>query len=142
MAKKTSLKLAGVAAVGAAVATLALGVGAQEAKAGGKEKCYGVSKAGENACAAGPGTTCAGTSLVDYQGNAWSLVPSGSCETLTVADATDGKERIGSLKPLARDLPSIESHEAAYPGKGEAYGEELKNYQPVEGFEPFAGGEA
>ena len=44
------------------------------------EKCYGVSLAGKNDCAAGPGTTCAGTSKVDYQGNAWSLVPKGSCE--------------------------------------------------------------
>ena len=39
------------------------------------EKCYGVSMAGKNDCAAGPGTTCAGTSKVDYQGNAWTNVP-------------------------------------------------------------------
>ena len=45
-----------------------------------KEKCFGVSLAGENDCAAGPGTTCAGTSTVDYQGNAWTLVPAGTCE--------------------------------------------------------------
>lgn len=38
------------------------------------EKCYGVAKAGQNDCAAGPGTTCAGTSVRDYQGNAWKLV--------------------------------------------------------------------
>jgi uncharacterized membrane protein len=31
------------------------------------EKCFGVSLAGKNDCAAGPGTTCAGTSKVDYQ---------------------------------------------------------------------------
>ncbi|PZU49008.1 DUF2282 domain-containing protein [Sandaracinobacter neustonicus] len=43
------------------------------------EKCYGVSKAGQNDCAAGPGTSCAGTSTTDYQGNAWKLVPKGSC---------------------------------------------------------------
>ena len=47
------------------------------------EKCYGVSKAGKNDCAAGPGTTCAGTSKVDDQGNAWSLVLKGNCEKLT-----------------------------------------------------------
>ena len=41
---------------------------------GRKEKCYGVSLAGQNDCAAGAGTTCAGTSTVDYQGNAWTLV--------------------------------------------------------------------
>ena len=46
-----------------------------------KEKCYGVAKAGQNDCAAGPGTTCAGTSKVDYQGNAWKLVAKGTCTT-------------------------------------------------------------
>ncbi len=46
------------------------------------EKCYGVSLAGKNDCAAGPGTTCAGTSKVDYQGNAWKFVPKGTCTTM------------------------------------------------------------
>ncbi|MFA6964572.1 DUF2282 domain-containing protein [Bosea sp. (in: a-proteobacteria)] len=50
---------------------------AQEA---GREKCFGVSLKGQNDCAAGPGTTCAGTSKVDWQGNAWKLVPKGTCE--------------------------------------------------------------
>lgn len=43
------------------------------------EKCYGVAKAGKNDCAAGPGTSCAGTATRDYQGDAWKLVPKGSC---------------------------------------------------------------
>jgi uncharacterized membrane protein len=67
-------------------------------------KCYGVSLAGENDCAAGPGTTCAGTSTVDYQGNAWKLVPAGTCEDTTITTA-DGREVQGSLEPLKRDLP-------------------------------------
>jgi uncharacterized membrane protein len=46
----------------------------------GMERCYGIALAGENDCAAGPGTTCAGTSTVDFQGNAWTLVPQGTCE--------------------------------------------------------------
>jgi len=46
---------------------------------GATEKCYGVSKAGQNDCAAGPGTSCAGTSKIDWQGNAWKLVDKGSC---------------------------------------------------------------
>ena len=46
---------------------------------GSKEKCYGVSLAGENDCAAGPGTSCAGTSTTDYQGNAWTYVDAGTC---------------------------------------------------------------
>jgi uncharacterized membrane protein len=47
-----------------------------------QEKCYGVSLKGQNDCAAGPGTTCAGTSTTDYQGNAWKLVPAGTCITI------------------------------------------------------------
>ncbi|HLP70467.1 MAG TPA: DUF2282 domain-containing protein [Rhizobium sp.] len=47
-----------------------------------KEKCYGVALKGQNDCAAGPGTTCAGTSKVDYQQNAWKLVPTGTCEAM------------------------------------------------------------
>lgn len=43
------------------------------------EKCYGVAMAGKNDCAAGPGTTCAGTSKMDYQANAWKNVPAGTC---------------------------------------------------------------
>ena len=46
------------------------------------EKCYGVSMAGKNDCAAGPGTTCAGTSKVDYQGNAWKNVAAGTCTSI------------------------------------------------------------
>lgn len=45
----------------------------------GTEKCFGVALKGENNCAAGAGTTCAGTSKIDYQGNAWRLVPAGTC---------------------------------------------------------------
>lgn len=55
------------------------------------EKCYGVSLAGENDCAAGPGTSCAGTSTVDYQANAWKFVPEGTCES------TETPEGNGSL---------------------------------------------
>ena len=69
--------------------------------AGVKEKCYGVSLAGKNDCAAGPCTTCAGTSTIDYQGNAWTLVTAGTCDTLEV----DG-DRMGSLEPPERDLPA------------------------------------
>jgi uncharacterized membrane protein len=61
------------------------------------EKCYGVSLAGENDCAAGPGTTCAGTSTTDYQGNAWTLVPAGTCSEIETPLGT------GSLEPIERD---------------------------------------
>lgn len=65
------------------------------------DKCYGVSLAGENDCAAGPGTSCEGTSTIDYQGNAWKFVPTGTCESISV----DGG-RTGSLDALDRDLPN------------------------------------
>lgn len=70
------------------------------------EKCYGVSLAGENDCAAGPGTTCAGTSTVDYQGNAWTLVPAGTCTDMELPAMPDGTAREGSLEELQRDLPA------------------------------------
>ncbi|MDR9393428.1 DUF2282 domain-containing protein [Roseovarius sp. SYSU LYC5161] len=73
---------------------------------GGQEKCYGVSLAGENDCKAGAGTTCAGTSTVDYQGNAWTLVDEGTCTEIDLPDMADGTPRQGSLEALKRDLPS------------------------------------
>ena len=96
----TTKTLALAATVATAVAGLATSASAQE-----NEKCFGVSLAGENDCAAGPGTTCAGSSTVDYQGNAWTLVPAGTCEDMTITDAADGMERMGSLEALDRDLP-------------------------------------
>ncbi len=58
------------------------------------EKCYGVSMAGKNDCAAGPGTTCAGSAKVDYQGNAWKFVPAGTCATIKTPKG------MGSLTPI------------------------------------------
>lgn len=60
------------------------------------EKCYGVSLAGKNDCAAGPGTSCAGTSKRNYQGNAWTYVPKGTCASIRTPKGG------GSLKPIAR----------------------------------------
>jgi uncharacterized membrane protein len=70
--KNTSLALALTTAVTLAAATM-------PAHAADKEKCYGVSLAGQNDCKAGPGTSCAGTAKTDFQGNAWKLVPAGTC---------------------------------------------------------------
>ena len=81
--------------------TAALAAHTSTATAQEKEKCYGVSLAGENDCAAGAGTTCAGTSTVDYQGNAWTLVDAGTCESISLPG-----DRMGSLEELDRDLPS------------------------------------
>lgn len=66
------------AALGSALAMSAAPAQAGE-KGADKEKCYGVSLAGKNDCAAGPGTTCAGTAKTDHQANAWKYVPAGTC---------------------------------------------------------------
>jgi uncharacterized membrane protein len=71
-----ALKLAGAAAALSFAASM---VAAPAQAAGEKERCYGVSLKGKNDCAAGPGTSCAGTSTADYQGNAWKYVAKGSC---------------------------------------------------------------
>lgn len=97
----TAKSLAVASAVAAALSAQATTVSAQA-----KEKCYGVSLAGKNDCAAGPGTTCAGTSTVNYQGNAWTLVDAGTCKDIDLPAMADGTPREGSLEPLKRDLPA------------------------------------
>lgn len=67
----------------------------------GMEKCFGVAVKGQNDCAAGPGTTCQGTSTVDYQGNAWKFVDGGTCTTMKLPG-----DRMGSPEAQTRDVPS------------------------------------
>ena len=77
MSSKITMSLAIAAALSSALSTIVV----SPAQAGSKEKCYGVSLKGQNDCAAGAGTTCAATSKVDFQGNAWRLVDQGTCVT-------------------------------------------------------------
>lgn len=93
-----------VAVAGAMAA--ALTAHATTATAGAKEKCYGVSLAGQNDCKAGAGTTCAGSSSVDYQGNAFKLVDEGTCVSMELPAAADGSARMGALEELSRDMPA------------------------------------
>ena len=93
-----------LAVAGAVAAALSVSITAP-VHAQSKEKCFGVSLAGANDCAAGAGTTCAGTSLVDYQGNAWTLVNAGTCADIELPIMADGSARTGSLEALDRDLP-------------------------------------
>lgn len=98
----TTTLLAG--AVTSALATLASAspltqADADAATAAHKEKCYGVALKGQNDCAAGPGTTCQGTSMKDFQGNAWKFVQGGTCASLELPGG-----RHGSLMPLDRDI--------------------------------------
>jgi uncharacterized membrane protein len=95
----SSFILAG--AVSTALATMAVAgpltkAEADAAVAAKKEKCFGVALKGQNDCAAGPGTTCAGTSKVDYQGNSWKLVPKDTCTKTTTPLGP------GSLAPIQR----------------------------------------
>jgi len=68
---------------------------AMEVKSGQKEECWGVALKGHNDCYAGAGTTCAGTSSVNYAGDAFKLVPKGTCTSITIPGG-----RHGSLTPL------------------------------------------
>ncbi len=93
MNKKSIASLAGLAlTAGIAAGMATTPVAAQ----GAKEKCYGVSLAGKNDCAAGPGTSCAGTSTRDYQGNAWTYVDKGTCTSIKTPKGN------GSLTPVRR----------------------------------------
>ncbi len=89
-----------LAVAGSLAAALAAQFATPAAAEDAKEKCFGVALAGQNDCAAGPGTTCAGTSKIDYQGNSWKLVPAGTCTTMELPDG-----RMGALEALDRDLP-------------------------------------
>jgi uncharacterized membrane protein len=93
MNTKSIATLAGLALTAGVAAGLAA---TPVAAAGAKEKCYGVSLAGKNDCAAGPGTSCAGTSTSDYQGNAWKYVDKGACVTMKTPKGN------GSLTPIKR----------------------------------------
>lgn len=66
---------------------------------GDRERCYGIALVGENDCAAGPGTTCAGTSTVNFQGNAWTYAPAGTCQHISTPDGP------ASTSALTRNMP-------------------------------------
>jgi uncharacterized membrane protein len=94
----SSLVLAG--AVSTALATIAVAAPLSKAEADAaiaakKEKCFGVALKGQNDCAAGPGTTCQGTSTVDFQSNAWKFVRGRTCTNIQVPNG-----KAGSLKPV------------------------------------------
>ena len=82
--------LAGVCAMSAAT------VSATPANKAGKEKCYGVAKAGQNDCASADGAhSCAGQAKADKDGNEWKHVAKGTC-----------KKAGGKLKPAPAPAPA------------------------------------
>ena len=96
MSRSTAAPLSTVAlALALGTALAALPAAAESAD---KEKCFGVALKGKNDCKAGAGTTCAGTSKVDYQGNAWSMVPKGTCEKTVSKTSPTGMGQLAEFK--------------------------------------------
>jgi uncharacterized membrane protein len=60
------------------------------------EKCYGIAMAGQNDCASAGGNSCAGSSKMDYQGDAYKLVPKGTCTSIKTPHG------MGSLQPMKK----------------------------------------
>ncbi|MDI6026915.1 DUF2282 domain-containing protein [Corticibacterium sp. UT-5YL-CI-8] len=90
---RQTLALALAGSLATALAGIASAAPLPAEKMVGMEKCYGISLKGQNDCAAGAGTTCAGTSTMDYQANAWKAVPAGTCTTMNV------EGHMGMLEP-------------------------------------------
>ena len=109
MSTRTTVSAAILAgAVTAALASFAVAGPLTEAEgkaamAAGKEKCFGIALKGQNDCAAGPGTTCQGSSTVDFQGNSWKFVQGGTCANIEVPGPGN---RHGSPEALTRDVPA------------------------------------
>jgi uncharacterized membrane protein len=95
MIMSTTKAVSSAALAGALAAAVAASAAQGQAIAD-KEKCFGIALAGENDCAAGPGTTCAGTNKVDYNGHSWKLVAKGTCLTIETPYGP------GSLEPIER----------------------------------------
>jgi uncharacterized membrane protein len=91
--RSTHATLAATLAIAVAGTALTTSASAQTKPA--MEKCYGVARAGKNDCKAGAGTSCAGTSKANYQGNAWKLVKAGTCTSIKTPKGN------GSLTPKA-----------------------------------------
>jgi uncharacterized membrane protein len=98
------MKTLSLTATIATIAALASGVALAQDKMQDKkpadkaamEKCFGVALAGKNDCAAGPGTTCAGTSKADYQSNSWKYVPAGTCADIKTPKGNGSLQAIKS----------------------------------------------
>ena len=90
-----------VSATGLALAlstALGLAMAPMTAQAADNEKCFGVAMKGKNDCAAGAGTSCAGTAKQDYQGSAWKYVPAGTCEKTASPSSPTGFGQLQAFK--------------------------------------------
>ena len=99
MSHTTTARYASAAAIALALsAAFAVSATSAAEPPADKEKCFGVALKGKNDCAAGPGTSCAGTSRIDHQGNSWSLVPKGSCDNTTSSTSPTGFGQVQAFK--------------------------------------------
>lgn len=94
-AKKAISSLVLASALSSALATVASAgpltkAEVSAATAAHKQKCFGVALRGQNDCAAGPGTTCQGSSTVDFQGNSWKFVQGGTCTSIVAPNGKHG----------------------------------------------------
>lgn len=85
-----------------AAALVAGGAAAQQSDAS-MERCFGVALAGENDGVGAEETP--GGATQDYQGDAWTWTPAGTCATIRLPPQADGTPRRGAIEPLRRDLP-------------------------------------
>jgi uncharacterized membrane protein len=99
--RRNAARIASGAAIALAMGAALTIAATPAAAAEDKEKCFGVALKAKNDCKAGAGTTCAGTSKVDYQGNAWSLVPKGSCEKTASPTSPTGFGQMAEYKEKA-----------------------------------------
>ena len=84
----------------ALASALALGlVGQVAAQDKGKEKCYGIAKAGQNDCANLSGThSCAGQTKDDMSPADWKYVAKGSCKSMGGMSADEAKKKVEMMK--------------------------------------------
>jgi uncharacterized membrane protein len=94
----TTLAAALSLAIGAAMSLSAVTAHAGDGAYKQMEKCSGVAMKGKNDCAAGAGTTCAGTSRKDNQGNSWKHVPTGTCEKTASKTSPTGFGQLQAFK--------------------------------------------
>ena len=88
-------------AIGAALSLAGVAATAADEPGAKRDKCYGVALKGKNDCAAGA-NSCAGTSTVDYQGDAWKYVPAGTCEKTASPTSATGFGQLAAFKAVKK----------------------------------------
>ena len=98
MSQRLTTQLLTSACLAAALSTALVQVANAAEDPAAKEKCFGVAAKGKNDCAAGPGTTCAGTSAKDFQGSAWKFVPKGTCAATAAPNSPTGHGQLTAFQ--------------------------------------------